>query len=74
MVDLGGFSPEEAIRAATQTAAEVMGWDKDLGTVSEGKLADLVVVQGDPLEDIALLQRPEAIRWVMQGGRVVVGG
>jgi imidazolonepropionase-like amidohydrolase len=53
-------------------AARVLGWEERLGTVTEGKLADLVVVEGDPLQDIALLQRPEAIRFVMQGGRMAV--
>jgi imidazolonepropionase-like amidohydrolase len=70
MVEVG-FSPMEAIRAATQIASQVLGLEKELGTVEEGKLADLVVVKGNPLEDIDLLQMEEAILLVMQGGKVV---
>jgi imidazolonepropionase-like amidohydrolase len=64
-----GFSPLEALCSGTQIAAQVLGWDDHLGTIEEGKFADLVVVEGDPVEDITLLQREECIRWVMQGGR-----
>jgi imidazolonepropionase-like amidohydrolase len=73
LVEMGGFSPIEALRAGTQVAARVLGWEDRLGIVAEGKLADLLVAEGDPLEDIALLQRAEAIRLVMQGGRMVKG-
>jgi imidazolonepropionase-like amidohydrolase len=73
LVEMGGFSPLEALRAGTQVAARVLGWEERLGTVTEGNLADLVVVEGDPFKEIALLQRPEAVRFVMQGGRMVKG-
>lgn len=66
-----GFSPREALRAGSQIAAQVLGWDEDLGAISEGKLADLVVAKGNPVEEIDLLLNPESIRLVMQGGRVV---
>ena len=46
----GGMTPLEALTATTRTAAELMGLDSDLGTVEPGKLADLVVVDGDPFE------------------------
>lgn len=69
-----GFSNIEALRAATQTAAQVLGWEEELGTISEGKLADLVVAKGNPVEEIDLLLNPESIRLVMQGGRVVKEG
>jgi imidazolonepropionase-like amidohydrolase len=68
-----GHSPMEALQAATQIAAKVIGWENDLGTIEEGKLADLIVVEGNPLEDIGLLLKAEAISLVMQGGKIVKG-
>jgi imidazolonepropionase-like amidohydrolase len=50
-------------------AAKVLGADKDFGTVEEGKVADLVVVKGNPLEDMKALLTSVAV--VMQGGKVV---
>jgi imidazolonepropionase-like amidohydrolase len=47
-----GFTPMEAIQAATIVPARAMGMDKELGTVEAGKRADLIVIQGDPLEKI----------------------
>lgn len=72
MVELGGFSPGEAIRAATQLGAQVLGLEKDLGTVEEGKLADLIVVRGNPLEEISLLRNRQEILWILKGGKPVV--
>ncbi len=54
----GGMAPAEAIRAATATAAEVLGVAGELGTLAAGKLADLVAVRGDPLADVTVLERP----------------
>jgi len=68
-----GYSPMEAIQAGTQIAAKIMGLGEELGTIGEGKLADLIVVEGDPVEDIGLLLSAEAIRLVMQGGKLVKG-
>lgn len=67
----GGLSPLEAITAATQTAAECMGWQDRLGTLEPGKLADLVVIDGNPLADIRLLQDQKRIATVIKGGNVV---
>ncbi len=64
----GGMPPPAALRAATTTAAEVLGLAEDLGTVEAGKLADLVAVAGDPLTDIAVLQ---GVGFVMKEGVVV---
>lgn len=61
-----GLSPLQALRAATSTAAEALGKEDLLGTIERGKLADLVVVDADPLERIQNLQK---IRLVVQGGR-----
>ena len=62
-----GMAPMAAIQAATSVAAELLGASEELGSISAGKFADLVAVEGDPLADIALL---EAIPFVMQGGVV----
>lgn len=51
-----GLTPLEAIHAATLRPAQMQGVDRDLGSVSVGKLADVIVVDGDPLQDITLLQ------------------
>jgi imidazolonepropionase-like amidohydrolase len=47
-----GYSPLQAIQAATIKAAQALGVEKDLGTLEVGKLADLVIVSGDPLKQI----------------------
>jgi imidazolonepropionase-like amidohydrolase len=63
-----GMTPLEAIRAATLGAAECMGWADRVGSLRLGRYADLVAVDGDPLADIALLERPTV---VAKGGVVV---
>jgi len=67
-----GYGPEEVLRAATWEAAHVLGWEKEVGSIEEGKLADLVVVEGNPLEEVDPLCRGETLRMVIQGGRIVV--
>ena len=64
----GGMSPAEVMVATTKTAAELMGLDSELGTVEPGKRADLVAVEGDPL-DLAGLEDRIAAVW-MDGRRV----
>jgi imidazolonepropionase-like amidohydrolase len=71
LVDLG-MTPLEGIRAATQIGSEVLGLESSIGTIEEGKLADLLIVQGDPSSSIDVLMDPEALEYVIQGGRVVV--
>ena len=66
-----GFTAAEALQAGTRVGAEVLGLEKDLGTVEEGKLADLVVVAGNPIDNVDVLLDREAISLVMQGGRLV---
>jgi imidazolonepropionase-like amidohydrolase len=65
-----GMTPLQALQAATGWAAECIGWERDLGTVKKGKLADLIVVDGDPLADVRLLQNPERIALVLKGGEI----
>jgi len=66
-----GYSPTQALTAATGIAAEVLGLEKYLGTIEEGKLADLIVVEGNPLENITLLNNKQSIILIMQGGKFV---
>jgi imidazolonepropionase-like amidohydrolase len=67
----GGFTPNEAIRAATGSAAKLLGLSEKIGTLEPGKLADVIVVAGDPLADITVLQRQECITHVFKDGRIV---
>ncbi len=57
----GGLSPAEAIRTATAVPAEAMGLGEDLGTIEVGKLADLIVVDGNPLTNITDLRRTRRV-------------
>jgi len=68
MIADAGVPPMKVIMSATKWAAEVMGKDKDLGTVEPGKLADITVIEGDPLADIAAAQN---VRMVIKDGKVV---
>jgi imidazolonepropionase-like amidohydrolase len=67
-----GLTPMQAIQAATGWAAECLGLEHQIGAVEKGRRADLVVVDGDPLADVRLLQSPERIRLVLKDGRVEV--
>jgi imidazolonepropionase-like amidohydrolase len=68
-----GLSPMQAIRAATGTAARVLGKEATIGSFAPGAFADLVVADADPLEDASVLGNPERIRLVVQEGRAVAG-
>jgi imidazolonepropionase-like amidohydrolase len=68
-----GMSPLEAIHAATGMAARAIHREGQVGALAPGALADLVVVDADPLADIRALQDVSRIRVVMQGGRAVAG-
>ncbi|AIC93149.1 metal-dependent hydrolase family protein [Shouchella lehensis] len=63
-----GMSPMEAIVASTKTAAECMGWGEKVGTIEAGKWADLIIVNGNPLADIHILENHEHITFVMKDG------
>ncbi len=62
------MSPMQAIQAATGWAAECVGLDKDIGTLVPGKLADILVVDGDPVRDISVLRDQGRFKLVMKGG------
>jgi imidazolonepropionase-like amidohydrolase len=67
-----GLTPMEAIVAGTRNAAENLRLLDQVGTVEVGKLADLVVVDGDPLADIRVLQNQSCIKLVIKEGTVVI--
>ncbi len=68
-----GFSPLETIKCATKTGAEIMGNGDEFGTLQAGKLADVLVVDGDVERDIALLQDRSRFLAVLQGGVIKAG-
>jgi imidazolonepropionase-like amidohydrolase len=65
-----GLTPEQALASATTTAAALLGLEKDLGRVAPGYLADIIAVEGNPLDTIDVLFTN--VRWVMREGKVVV--
>ena len=65
-----GLTPMQAIQAATGNAADLLGWGDKVGSVAPGLFADLIAVDGDPLQDITVLERVE---FVMKGGVVYKG-
>jgi imidazolonepropionase-like amidohydrolase len=62
------MTPLQAIQAATLVNAEMMGWQDRVGSVEEGKYADIIAVSGAPFVDITELER---VKFVMIGGQVV---
>jgi imidazolonepropionase-like amidohydrolase len=65
-----GLKPMQALQAATQWAARCLGLERELGTLEKGRLADLVVVDGNPLDDVKILFDPARIALVLKGGAV----
>ncbi len=63
-----GMTPAQALRMATTTAAQIIGWQDQVGTIEKGKFADFIAVAGDPLTDITEMSR---VKFVMKGGQVV---
>jgi imidazolonepropionase-like amidohydrolase len=68
LVKRAHMSPARAIQAGTINNAEIMGWTDRVGSIDKGKYADLIAVSGDPLADIAELQR---VKFVMKGGKII---
>jgi imidazolonepropionase-like amidohydrolase len=67
-VDWFGFTPAEALRAATQYGGQIMGMAGELGLIREGYLADLVLVDGNPLDDIGILQDRDRLAAIVKNG------
>jgi imidazolonepropionase-like amidohydrolase len=66
-----GMSAEEAIIAGTKTAAECIGYDDKIGTIEEGKLADIIISKKDPIAHIKSLGNPDNIIMVIKDGKIV---
>jgi imidazolonepropionase-like amidohydrolase len=70
-MEAAGFSPMEIIQAATKTNAELLLMADKIGTLEPGKLADIIMVKGDPLDDIKLMCDANNVKMVIQDGCVV---
>lgn len=65
-----GYTPAEVLHAATQLGGEIMGMGDELGLVKEGYLADLLLVDGDPTENVAIMQDKNRLTMIMQDGKL----
>jgi len=65
-----GLTPMQALRAGTQWAATCLGLEREVGTIEKGRLADLVLVGGNPLDDVTMLLDPARIELVLKGGAI----
>jgi imidazolonepropionase-like amidohydrolase len=65
-----GLTPMQALRAGTQWAAQCVGLEREIGTLEKGRHADVVVVNGNPLDDMKVLLDPQRIELVLKGGAV----
>jgi imidazolonepropionase-like amidohydrolase len=70
MVEWGGMTPMASLTAGTMGGARVLGWDSKVGSITAGKLADIVAVPGDPLQDIHVTER---VSFVMKSGVIYKG-
>lgn len=67
-----GMSPMEAIISATKIGAEALGVENKIGTLEEGKLADILLVEGNPLDDITVLLDKNNVKMIIKEGSIVV--
>ena len=72
-VNYVGLDPQTVLQCATRTGAEIMGLEKEIGTLQAGKLADILVVDGDPIKDISILENKSKFIAVIQGGVIKAG-
>lgn len=63
-----GYTPAEALTAATMLGGQLMGRGNELGLIREGYLADILLVEGDPTQDVKILQNRDRLRMIMKGG------
>jgi len=68
-----GYTPTDALVAATKLGGEIMGMENELGLVKPGYFADLLLVRGDPTKNIALLQGKENLLAIMKNGQFYKG-
>lgn len=68
-VEVLGFTPMEAIQAATKYGGQIMGMGGEIGLIKEGYLADLLLVDGDPLADVRILQDRNRLLAIMKDGK-----
>ena len=71
MVDIFDFTPMQAIASATKIGAEALGIEDKIGTVEEGKLADLLIIKGNPAENISVLLNKENMEHVIKEGKLI---
>ena len=71
LVDLG-MTPMAAIVSGTKTAAQVIGIEDQVGTIAAGKMADIILIDGDPLKDIGILHAENKIGMVMKEGKIII--
>jgi imidazolonepropionase-like amidohydrolase len=62
------MTPMQAIQSATVNAADLLGWSDRIGSIEQGRFADIIAVSGDPVADVTVLER---VGFVMKGGRVI---
>ncbi len=65
-----GMSSSQAIVAATKNAAECIGLDEEIGTIEVGKKADLILVEGNPIDDVSILEKGSSVKFVMKDGQI----
>lgn len=63
-----GMTPMQAIQSATVSAADLLGWSDRIGSIEQGRFADIIAVSGDPIADVTVLER---VFFVMKGGKVI---
>ncbi len=71
LVDLFGLAPMDAILAMTRNNANAIGWGKDVGTLQIGRFGDILLVEGNPLDDVSILQKRDKIVAIFKGGEEV---
>ena len=62
-----GMTPAQALHSATVSAAELLGWSNQVGSIEAGKFADIIAMPGDPMADVSQFEK---VDFVMKGGKV----